>query len=277
MTAAHIGHRFPGGCAAHLLCDPGGWAGRLGHAAGGDAAWLAHLAWPAGPLAAAGVAAVTAAGRLVLAARRDRLAGAAQWVEIACPPQAGADGGEVLWRLLAPRIGAGRVFRRRRTIAWEARATPAGVRAGLWVPATVPAAAVAAAVRDAWPGTQARAWPAAALPAMPGRDLTVLRLRPRGPDWLPVCPWASQPARTRCALSSPCSAATGPAGRAWPCRSWCGPRGSGTAGGGGSGQAAARPAALAARPEPRGTGPDRLPGPHRRRASPAGRDPAAAH
>jgi hypothetical protein len=113
LTATVAGHGFPGKCAAQYLCYPGGWMGRAGHATGQHLAWLAHLAWPAAPLAAAAVGAAAAGVRLLAGTRREQQAETAQWVEISCPPDAGQDGGAVLWRLLAPRIGAGRIFRRR--------------------------------------------------------------------------------------------------------------------------------------------------------------------
>lgn len=195
MTATVTGRGFPGKCAGQYLCDPGGWLDRLGREAGQHLAWLAHLAWSAAPLAVAGAAAGTAGVRLLAEVSREQRAESARWVEISCPPDAGQDGGAVLWRLLAPRIGAGRIFRRRRIIAWEARATPGGVRLGLWVPPAVPALAVAAAVQDAWPGARTRVWPAAWLPEMPGLGLTMVRLRPRAPDWLPVCALDRHPGR----------------------------------------------------------------------------------
>jgi hypothetical protein len=195
LTATVTGHGFPAKCAAQYLCDPGGWMGRASHGAGQHLAWLAHLAWPAAPVAAAAVAAAATGMRLLAGTRREQQAETARWVEISCPPDAGQDGGAVLWRLLAPRIGAGRIFRRRRTLAWEARATPGGVRLGLWVPPAVPAPAVAAAVQDAWPGARTRIWPAARLPELPGTDMTAIRLRPRAPDWLPVTALDRHPGR----------------------------------------------------------------------------------
>ena len=121
----------------------------------------------------------------------------AQWVGISCPPEVSPYGSAALWRLVAPRLGCGRVLRRRRTVAWELRATPAGVRAAVWVPPGVPAAAVAAAVGDAWPGAQAGTRAAGDVPAAPvPARVTAVRLRPSVPGWLPVGP-VDRPHRQR--------------------------------------------------------------------------------
>jgi len=86
LTALTTGHGFPGKCSGQYLCDPGGWLGRLGHGAGQHLAWLAHLAWPAAPLAAAAVAAAASGLRLLAGRRREKQAASAWRVEISCPP-----------------------------------------------------------------------------------------------------------------------------------------------------------------------------------------------
>jgi hypothetical protein len=167
------------------ICDHSWQTGYVGHSL-----WslLGHLgaAWPVLlPVAAVVVAAVFAAGR-VAARHHVTVASQGHWVEISCPAEANSDGAAVLWRLLARRLVSGRFSMRRRVIAWELHAGPAGIRAGLWGPRDVSSAAVVAAVSDAWPGAQAHGGSSGKLPALPQSPLTAVRLRPAAPDWLPV-------------------------------------------------------------------------------------------
>lgn len=175
----------PKGWIPQLLCHPDGQVSRLGH---GLLHMLGHIgaAWSVLlPIAALLVAAVVAAQR-VAARRRVSEASQGRWVEFSCPPEVNPDGAAVLWRLLSRRLLTARFSVRRRVIAWELHGSPKGIRAGLWVPPDVSAAAVAAAVTEAWPGAQVRADSSGNFPELPQPPLAAVRLRSAAPSWLPV-------------------------------------------------------------------------------------------
>jgi hypothetical protein len=188
LTTAIAGkHGFPAGCASSFLCDPGGQYSKLSHTLLRVLAEFAGMARYVALVAIVILAVVVVTAGRLRAMHRAQLARQARWIEICCPADVSATGGAVLWRLLATRLASGRIVRRRHRIGWELRATPAGVRIGLWVPPGVSAAAVAAAISEAWPGAQART-----MSAMPARtaqpaQFAAIRLRPAAPDWLPIC------------------------------------------------------------------------------------------
>lgn len=96
-----------------------------------------------------------------------------------------ADSALALWQTLGGllhRRGPERIVPRR--LAVEALATAQGTRVGVWVPPSLPAAAVAAALRVTWPA--AVLTPAGTAPVWPAAGVSAVELRPRGGPWAPL-------------------------------------------------------------------------------------------
>src|SRR5204863_3219624 len=154
------------------------------HAAG----WAYHRPWLLGVAAAALVLWITA--RSVLDGwRHRRHATGARLVTIAPPPQVEPTSAAALWANLA---GILTPSRRRRLVhgvphvVWQYAWTGRQLLISLWVPGTVPAGAVEAAVRGAWPGATVTTAPAGdPIPAQVD-VATGGHLLPVAAEWLPL-------------------------------------------------------------------------------------------
>jgi hypothetical protein len=92
----------------------------------------------------------------LLRARAGRRArAAARWVAVIAPTATETADGAVMWRQLSGLLGPGAPRARGRLLAWELHAAHEQVHAGLWVPAGINPAHVAAAVTGAYPQGQA--------------------------------------------------------------------------------------------------------------------------
>ncbi|MEU4428971.1 type VI secretion protein, partial [Actinoplanes sp. NPDC024001] len=102
------------------------------------------------------LAAVTA-DALLRRGRHQRLTRHAKQILITPPPQVDAAGAAVWWANLAELIAARRPgrFRTIPHVGFEYRWAGRQLTIGVWLPGTVPARPVAAAVRAAWPGATA--------------------------------------------------------------------------------------------------------------------------
>jgi hypothetical protein len=107
------------------------------------------------------------------------------WLEIVPPFTATPAATHALWQLLATVLPAPRRWTLRpRRLVWEVHATPAGMRAGLWVPAGINPTAVVRALHRAWPGVRADQTGSPVI--APGRPAVGVVLRSTQPDWLPL-------------------------------------------------------------------------------------------
>jgi hypothetical protein len=104
-----------------------------------------------GLLTGALMLAAAGAGRVL---ERYHRAQRAVWVEITPPPAMPSEGGLAMWRMLAGCLRRARRGFPAPVLAVEWFADPAGVRAGIWVPASISAGQVADALTRAWPGTR---------------------------------------------------------------------------------------------------------------------------
>lgn len=156
------------------------------------AAWAVHRPWLAAAAAAAAPAAV-AAGAAVRAGRHRRLAAHARQVLITPPPQVDPAGAAAWWANLYELLS---VSRRRRLlygtphVALEYRWAGRALTIHVWLPGTVPAGPVAAAVRAAWPGAAATITDATTPVPVPGAGPVVRddggALAPALPAWYPL-------------------------------------------------------------------------------------------
>jgi Helicase HerA, central domain len=156
------------------------------------AAWAMHRPWLAAVAAAAAPVAVAAAAA-VRAGRHRRLAAHARQVLITPPPQVDPAGAAAWWanlyELLTP-------SRRRRLlygtphVAMEYRWAGRALTIHVWLPGTMPAGPVAAAVRAAWPGASATITDATTPVPVPGAGAVVRddggALVPALPGWYPL-------------------------------------------------------------------------------------------
>ena len=182
----------------------------------GDRPWLTVLALV--------FLAIWVAGRVALVRWRHRHhADHAQLITIAPPPEVDPAGARALWANLSGTLSPS--WRRRLVygtphVVWEYQWTGRQLTINLWVPGSVPVAAVEAAIRGAWPGAATSRQPAT--PPVPRR-------RTRSPPAGSCCPrtrtgFRSPPITTpiRCARSSPpdmaCATTNRRACRSWPYR-----------------------------------------------------------
>ena len=170
----------PNGPFARWLTHPGATEARLLHRVAHVLGGVGHL-WPA----AVALVAVVAAWQVAAAAARSWQGRHGRFVAIAPPAEPDPAGGAALWRMLAPLLAARRsVCGLRPPVAFECHASPEGLRVGLWVSRTLPAASVTRAVEAAWPGARAEL---TAPPPLPERGrVTGGRARPAAPEWLPL-------------------------------------------------------------------------------------------
>lgn len=153
------------------------WLHRLLHAVTADAQRLI-------PLVIAVVALLLVYGCFVCA-RHQRWARAGRWISIAAPVDVEPDGGRALWCILAPLLTTQpTVIGRRPPVVFEAWADSTGLRLGIWISPTLSVAAVAHAIRTAWPGAAATHSPTPALPA--GRGISGGQLRLARAEWMPL-------------------------------------------------------------------------------------------
>ncbi len=170
----------PSGPFARWLAHPGATEARLLHRVAHVLGGVGHL-WPA----AAALVAVAAAWRVAAAMARSWQGRHGRFVAIAPPAEPDPAGGAALWRMLAPLLAARRSLTGLRPpAAFECHASPEGMRVGLWVSKTLPAASVTRAVEAAWPGARARVTAPPALPER--RRVTGGRARLAAPEWLPL-------------------------------------------------------------------------------------------
>ncbi|GAA1370299.1 type IV secretion system DNA-binding domain-containing protein [Catellatospora chokoriensis] len=115
--------------------------------------WAAPRPWLAVLVALAAVGAVIGRDQ-VLVWRHRRMASGARWVTIAVPPEVTPEAAAAYWRtaigVLTPSVWRRRVFGTPH-LAWEYTWTGRALSIRVWVPGSVPAGAVEAAVRGAWP------------------------------------------------------------------------------------------------------------------------------
>lgn len=115
---------------------------------------LAAGSWTAVVPATTSICAALVAGR-ALNERRDRLSNTeARYVLLKVPPQVERGSAEAFWTHLHAVLRQGR--RSRVHLVFEFSWTSDGLDLGIWVPPTLSAAAVAAAVEAAWPGADAQ-------------------------------------------------------------------------------------------------------------------------
>ena len=170
----------PNGPFARWLAHPGATEARLLHRAAHVLGGVGHL-WPA----AAALVAMVAAWQVAAAAARSWQGRHGRFVAIAPPAEPDPAGGAALWRMLAPLLAARRsVTGLRPPVAFECHASPKGLRVGLWVSKTLPAASIIRAVEAAWPGARAELTTPPGLPER-GR-VTGGRARLAAPEWLPL-------------------------------------------------------------------------------------------
>ena len=191
------------------------------------AEWVAHRPWLAA-VAIAGLA-IWVAGHVVVSGWRHRHhANHAQLITIAPPPEVDPAGARAVWANLSGTLSPS--WRRRFIygtphVAWEYQWTGRQFTISLWVPGSVPVAAVEAAIRGAWPGAATSRQPAT--PPVPVNAPVVAggQLLPAYADWLPfatdhdtdplraVVAAGTRPARPRARLR----ADPGPPGPPTPC------------------------------------------------------------
>jgi hypothetical protein len=183
----HAATAIPATTMAATVIPAGGvldWPGQLG-------GWLA-CSWPQLAAVTATLVLLAVAGWAVAALARWSVwsadAAGGTWLEITPPPGPAAPAAAVaVWRALAG------CLRRAPThplggpawLAAELCAEAGRLRAGIWVPARIPVAAVREAITGAWPGASIaagagpdwRRWPA-----------SVLQLCPTGGPWAPLIP-----------------------------------------------------------------------------------------
>ncbi|KKK06916.1 helicase HerA domain-containing protein [Micromonospora sp. HK10] len=152
------------------------------------AQWAVDRPWLLG--VAAALLVVSVAGRNLLDGwRHRRHADGARLVTVAPPPEVDPHSATALWANLH---GTLTPSRRRRLlygsphVVWQYTWTGRQLLISIWVPGTVPAGAVEAAVRAAWPGTACTTNPAAPpvpldVPAAVGGHLL-----PTAAEWLPI-------------------------------------------------------------------------------------------
>ncbi|MEU7874286.1 type IV secretion system DNA-binding domain-containing protein [Dactylosporangium sp. NPDC049140] len=156
------------------------------------AGWTAHRPWLAAVAAALIVAAVVTTAR-VRTLRHQRFARHAQQVLITPPPQVDPAGATAWWanlyELLAPSRWR-RLIYGTPHVAMEYRWTGRALTIQVWLPGTVPAGPVAAAVRAAWPGASATITEATDPVPVPSTGNRVLdvggALAPALPTWYPL-------------------------------------------------------------------------------------------
>ena len=156
------------------------------------AAWAAARPWLAA-LAAALVVAGTIATARVRTMRHQRLALHAQQVLITPPPEVDPAGANAWWanlyELLAPSRWRRLVYGAPH-VAMEYRWTGRALTIHVWLPGTVPAGPVTAAVRAAWPGASATIADATDPVPVPTKGNTVRdeggALAPAMPAWYPL-------------------------------------------------------------------------------------------
>ena len=151
------------------------------------AMWFVHRPWLA--LVATAAVAIWVAGRVALVGwRHRRHADHAQLITIAPPPEVDPAGARALWANLSGTLSPS--WRRRFIygtphVVWEYQWIGRQFTIRLWVPGTVPVAAVEAAIRGAWPGAATSQQPvASSIPA----DAPVVaggQLLPAYAEWFP--------------------------------------------------------------------------------------------
>lgn len=174
----------PSGPLARYLLHPGRETSLVVHR-------LLHLllavANVAAPAAIVVLGAAVAVRLALWLARHHRARAGGHLVSVAPGPEVDPSGAEALWN------GLHGVLRRtwwgaltgRPHVAFELSWQAGRLRIGIWVPAGVPAARVAAAVQSAWPGANTEIGPAGA-PLSAGAALAAGELRLAEPEWLAV-------------------------------------------------------------------------------------------
>jgi hypothetical protein len=177
------GRQPPALRAVCALGTAGGWVTHL-------PVLLAHLArhyaWPGLPVAAVAVPAAVVAWHAagVLASRR---AAAGGWTARVVPPRALDPAQDAqAWDLLASLARCAAHGWRGVPVAFEVHAGGGELSAGLWLPARVSEAAVAAVAAEAWPGARVGPGPLPALPASGTATVAGCRLAAVVPEsrWL---------------------------------------------------------------------------------------------
>ncbi|MGC3862335.1 helicase HerA domain-containing protein [Micromonospora chersina] len=136
--------------------------------------WITSRPW-LGVLAATAIVGAVFAHDQLLAWRHRRLATGARWLTIAAPPEVTKEAAAAFWTTLVG-VLTPPGWRRRLYgdphVAWEYTWTGRALTIRLWVPGTVPAGAVEAAVRAAWPAaTMTTSDAAAPIPAEVGEEV----------------------------------------------------------------------------------------------------------
>ncbi|MEU1841159.1 type IV secretory system conjugative DNA transfer family protein [Micromonospora chersina] len=150
--------------------------------------WIMSRPW-LGVLAATGVVGAVFARDQLLAWRHRRLATGARWLTIAAPPEVTKEAAAAFWTTLIG-VLTPPGWRRRLYgflhVAWEYTWTGRALTIRLWVPGTVPAGAVEAAVRAAWPAATMTTTDATApIPPTVGEKVGGAHW-PQQPDGLPL-------------------------------------------------------------------------------------------
>lgn len=186
---------IPSGAWGSVAC--GTWAFDLPH----DLWGWATVYWPL----LTGVVVALIAARIGWAIwRRHRWqlhADRARWLEIVPPVTATPAATLALWKLLASLLSAPRRLAvRPPRLVWEVRATPTGMRCGLWVPPGVNPSAVVRVLQRGWPGARVEQVEPPRLPQdapTAGLDLVPMRSefypivdepRPSRASWRPGAP-----------------------------------------------------------------------------------------
>jgi len=174
----------PNGPLARYLLHPGRETGLVVHHLLQLLLAIVHVAAPA----IVAVLGAAIAARLALwLVRRHRAHAGGRLVEIAPGPEVDPAGSEALWHALhgALRRTWWSALAGRPHVAFELFWAAGRLAIGIWVPAGVPAARVAAAVQSAWPGANTEVRPATApLPA--GAALAAGELRLVEPEWFGI-------------------------------------------------------------------------------------------
>lgn len=186
------GPGVPDGWLARFLRDPGGHVGAV-------PGWLWRTVQEHGPLlmgAAVAVLVTVVAGAVAVGWAQRRMATRAVWLEITPPARLSADGASAWWHGLSGMVNrSGRTRWTQwtrwgwwvpsgwRRLALEFVADQSGVRAGVWVPPTMPADQVERLIPRAWPGARVKQ---RTRPVWSGLYVSATERFPRGGEWAPL-------------------------------------------------------------------------------------------
>jgi len=172
---------LPDGPVARFLVDPWGHVRAV-------PAWVwhtVHADWPLVVVAAVLLLALRVLVAALVGWVRLRLAGRARWLEIVPPAKLPTKGAVAWWSTLAGIVAAKRWgLPGRRRLAVEFLAAKTGVRAGVWVPRSMPVLRIERLIPQVWPG--AKVVVGQHPPMWTGMRVSAVERFPRGGEWTPL-------------------------------------------------------------------------------------------